>query len=162
MRGVNVSNSQICKIIEYGKPIPLQLNGKEIYYYKDHPDDDLYSFKEKDTWMSEYLVLNKTLEDVFHTEINNLPKGVYYDLKIENIVINETGRIVYYETNGLVAHRHTGQFGQRYGLVDIPDEINNRLKQKITSALNHIQYTPLIINNNATPLLSYHHFSVEK
>ncbi|MBS1773023.1 MAG: hypothetical protein JST82_09180 [Bacteroidetes bacterium] len=157
-----VITPEICKeeTVTIDKPRPVLLNGKEIYFYKDHPNDEITDIKSIELWTTEYKKFQDLLKVAIKAEMKLLPEG-FYECRINNMVVSEAGKIVYFETNGISRLKPGKSMHRNEGYLDIPLEIRNTADEKLTNAIGDMHYTPFIFHEKATPYLGSYTFSFE-
>jgi len=148
-RTVHIANKDVSSTVTVGDQRPVLLNGREIYYFKDHKENP-FGLEEMKLWKNEYAKLNEQIDKTLAEEKKQLPDG-YYEYRIEQMVVDEHGAIVYYQPKQLV----------RLALIDdkcVPAEIPAAsaqiVEEKINLILDAYRYTPFMHQGKATPYLS--------
>ncbi len=129
-------------LITLSAPHPIKLNGNKIYY-----SDELNSkvlFQSNDSLLGQFLIEQIT------TFLIKLNDG-HYDLNLNNIVIDEKGKLVYYEFNGIIENRNLNSHQDTIQL-----ELKNEIDNKIKYILNNTVVTPAKYQNTNVPSLFYY------
>lgn len=150
---VNPKTGKNDTVIAVRESYPLKLNGEKIYTMYDsnikmkyHESAELVSSKYAESIM-EYLLNNLT------KEVEKLDDGGYR-LGINNVLLDQKGKIVYYEYSGIVTASDT-----------IPDEklpkankaVSDEVGRKIGSLLNNYPArNPAHLNGTGVPFLLYY------
>lgn len=148
-RTVHIANKDVSSTVTVGDQRPLLLNGKEIYYFKDHKEDP-FGLEEMKLWKNEYAKLNEQIDKTLAEEKKQLPDG-YYEYRIEQMVVDEQGAIVYYQPKSLV---RLILKEDKIVPAEIPAASAQIVEEKIKSILNTYRYTPFMHQGKATPYLS--------
>lgn len=152
LRIARVNNVE--KKIMISSSVPMLLNGKKIYdYHNDTAQDSEQKYKAQ--FDSVYAGLNRItylLDSVTATTRRQLPDG-YYHLEVKNIIVDERGRLVYFETGDLKEHYPTANTHPQYTAIFIPtvpaEVIKGIVIKTLESAKGHI----LLKDGKATPNL---------
>jgi hypothetical protein len=150
---VNSKTGKNDTAIAVREPYPIKLNGEKIFTMYDS------NIKMKYHESAEF-VSSKYAESILEYLLNNLTKEVEklddggYRLGINNVVLDQKGKIVYYEYSGVVTASDT-----------IPDEklpkankaVSDEVGRKIGSLLNNYPArNPAHLNGTGVPFLLYY------
>lgn len=171
-----VTKEQMIKVA-IADSIPVSMNGKPIFYYAkgfatDVPAEKLLdapnSYLGSDQHLRNYLV--KNMQD----ELGKLDDGVYR-IKMKNIVVDEYGKIAYYEYSGIEkskpiapkpasAQETTKIPGDNFTLRANPDShygpeavnktIQTEVAKKISSLVEAVNFTPAMKDGATTISIS--------
>ena len=112
-------------------PIPLKMNGIRIYNM-DEVTQRPEPLPGKNT-------IELTIFKGVSTDLNKLPDGSYY-LYVSNLIIDNKGKLVFYEYDGLTSKRNK---------TKVPAEIKRSIDGKIDSVINNVPIVkPGKMNNN--------------
>lgn len=131
---------------------PLLLNGKYIYYYKD----DTTGFRPSDEFYDSATIAHNRIDDSLLSATvlarKQLPDGIY-KLDISNVVVNESGTIVYYEVGVLKKYVDGNNIVSQYSEADVPEIPASIIKNIVDQSLRDAKYVHLRINNKLTPYI---------
>jgi hypothetical protein len=156
-KAAHIANDNTTKVIAYGEEKPILLNGREIYYVKDE-NDTVDNFRNWQQWIDAHITAEKRLNDAIKKEKKQLPAGTYYYI-MKNMVINEQGKLVYYETDGIVRRKLTETTKQHPGRLTIPENLEQNVNDKLKAAANRLTYTTMIVGGKATAYYNRHTFT---
>lgn len=133
-------------------PRPLLLNGTYIYYYKDdtsgfRPSDEFY-----DSAALAWSKINNTLLHATALTCKQLPDGIY-KMDISNVVVDESGSIVYYEVGILKKYVDGNNIVSQYSEADVPEIPASIIRDIVEKTLRGTKYVPLTLNNKFTPYI---------
>ncbi|OJW97686.1 MAG: hypothetical protein BGO70_07865 [Bacteroidetes bacterium 43-93] len=148
-RAVHISNKQTSSTLKVGGQRPVMLNGKEIYFFEDHPDDR-FNMESSKVWTRDYTRLNDRMDEAIAEEKKQLPEG-YYEYRIEQMVVDEHGTIVYYKPQTLT--RKVLNADDKIVPAEVPGAISGIIEKKIQRVLDTYRYTPFMHQGKATPYL---------
>lgn len=154
---IHIANSNTTKTIAYGEEKPILLNGNSIYYVKDE-NDSINSARNWQQWIDAHIAAEKKLNDAVKKEKKQLPKGTYY-YTMKNMVINEKGELVYYETDGIVRRRYSETTRQKPGRLLIPEKLETDVNNKLKATADKLTYTTMIVGGEATAYYNYYTFT---
>jgi hypothetical protein len=128
---------------------PIKLNGEKIYTRmeynpKKEPVADMPKIKSKHKNLPAYL--HAGIQD----EVKKLDSGKYF-FWIENVVVDEKGKVVYYENNGVFQMRKD---------IDLQKQRKETIDKKIASLLDEATFEPAQLDGKPVPYLipSIHSF----
>ncbi len=154
---VHIANSNTTKTIAYGEEKPILLNGNAIYYVKSG-DDTIDNSRNWQQWIDAHIAAEKKLNDAVKKERKQLPKGTYY-YTMKNMVINEKGELVYYETDGIVRRRYSETTRHKPGRLLIPEKLEKNVNDKLKATTDKLTYTTMIAGGKATAYYNYYTFT---
>lgn len=132
------------------EPSPMKMNNKVIYSDYKTEDDKLTTTDNINTIgvlntnsLKRYLINN------LKEEFKMLPDGEY-EISMDNIVLGENGKVVYYDYGGVSPMMRTNTAKNIY----IPDNVLKAFDIKIAQLMDNIpSHTPADINGKAVPYL---------
>lgn len=158
------------KEVTVKKPVPLVLNGVDIYHpppSKDTTDDStMFSMinsvpvRTNGYVDSNYLKVSISaytavyaMVDSCIDEFDNMLKSGHYSITLNNVVVNEKGHIVYYETDGLKGHpgQNYMHLVKRDGFTEIPEPLTEQFALRLKIMLHDVQLGIFMHNNLPTP-----------
>jgi|GEM_PF-3582649 len=147
-------NRNTTKTVAYGEEKPILLNGATIYYVGDENDsvNNVHNWKD---WIDAHIAAEKKLNDAIKKEKKQLPKGSYY-YTMKNMVINENGDLVYYETDGIVRRKYSETTLQHPGRLMIPVALEQKVNDKLKTTADKLSYTTMIVGGKATAYYNYY------
>lgn len=154
---VHIANSNTTKTIAYGEEKPILLNGNAIYYVKSG-DDTIDNSRNWEQWIDAHIAAEKKLNDAVKKEKKQLPKGTYY-YSMKNMVINEKGELVYYETDGIVRRKYSETTRHKPGRLLIPEKLEKNVNDKLKATADKLTYTTMIVGGKATAYYNYYTFT---
>lgn len=154
---VHIANSNTTKTIAYSEEKPILLNGNAIYYVKSG-DDTIDNSRNWEQWIDAHIAAEKKLNDAVKKEKKQLPKGTYY-YSMKNMVINEKGELVYYETDGIVRRKYSETTRHKPGRLLIPEKLEKNVNDKLKATADKLTYTTMIVGGKATAYYNYYTFT---
>lgn len=130
------------------REIPILLNGDSIHYFTN--ENYYTNNKPNEVLSDEFVKLSKQIDAMIEDGVDSLPSCVY-SISVNNIVVNTSGKIVYYETNGIQGHATNNMIHLNPGYYNIPDDLRLVINTKITEALRSVKMSPLIRDNKRVP-----------
>lgn len=161
-RNITVGGKQKTFIAE--QPKPLLLNGQEIFYYTD-ADNDTAAFMMKDgvpvrhnradsmltdTYIQAWKQVSQTVDscmEMYEDHINDC----IYSFAIYNIVADTTGRVVYFETEGIKGRAAPDALHNMPGQYDIPEPLSKLINLRLNTLLYVTRLPVMNIGGKTTP-----------
>jgi hypothetical protein len=127
-----VTNQETIKFVKH-EPVPMKMNGIDIYGNQFHPDNiDMPAPYAKDGSVEDHILKG------ISKDLNKLTDGIYR-IDLGNVVVDATGRIVYYEYGGITSQGHNN---------NIPKDIEKTIAGHIDDLLNSVPVMkPAKLNN---------------
>lgn len=153
----HIANSNTTRTIAYGEEKPILLNGQTIYYVKGD-NDTVDNFRNWQEWIDAHLAAEEKMNEAIKAEKRQLPKGSYY-YEMKNMVIAADGKLVYYETDGIVRRKYSETTKQLPGHLPIPAGIEASINSKLQVATDNLAYTTMIVGGYATAYYNHYTFT---
>ncbi|OSZ82889.1 hypothetical protein CAP35_06405 [Chitinophagaceae bacterium IBVUCB1] len=155
---MHIANTNERKVVDYGTPQPVLLNGKEIYYVMDDKPDTVNNFRNSKMWIEDHIRIWQAFDKIIKIEKQKLPAGSY-EMVFKDLIINEQGNVVYYTTNGIVRRKQQERLHVKTARLTIPSKLEETINTKLKDAMSQQQYTPLLIANKPVAYYNYHTYS---
>jgi|GEM_PF-4269947 len=154
-RKINVANKGESWIAAIEKPRPALLNGKEIFYYKMNPDWGIivrHTEAFKKTY-EDYKKIDDEIDAALADIRAILPRG-NYKFEAKDLVVNEAGQIVYYDSKGITKYEYGANVFSAHITLDMNEAQAEQINNIIIAILEQSSVTPFKIDGAVTPYLS--------
>ena len=139
---------------------PHLLNNRIIYYFGD--DTSIHKTKHDaayyDSMNNTYNRVKNMLDNATAMVRKQLPDGDYI-VDIINMVVNEQGKIVYYEVGDVKKHIKTNHPLSQYSTQQTPEIQSSIIRQIVSTTIKDIQYVPYVRENAPTPYVTHFIYS---
>lgn len=139
-RTINIKGKKVEKVVD--KPRPLLLNGKEIYNHFWEENEAVYETEAHKKSMEEHTKYQMMIDELATEEKKQLKEGEYA-LHLTNMVVNEQGYIVYYETKGLEQYHKK----LRGTTITVNNKAAENINAIIQGQIHKMKFTPFVLNN---------------
>ncbi|MEZ5018075.1 MAG: hypothetical protein R2800_13535 [Flavipsychrobacter sp.] len=139
-RTINVKGKKLNKIVD--KPRPLLLNGKDIYNHFWEENEAVYETEAHKKSMEEHTKYQMMIDELAKDEKRNLKEGEYA-LHLTNMVVNEQGYIVYYETKGLERYHKK----LRGTTIAVNNKAAENINTIVQSQVHKMRFTTFVLDN---------------
>lgn len=162
-RSVNISNTNAKVVMPVGHTRPLLLNGVKIYRFEDDSTEyEWGGFDEEYKLMIErYNQYKAKLNEATQNVRKQLPDGDYI-VEMKNMVVDENGIVVYYETEGLKKYKPGPNPHARYFTLPTPEAQSEMIKDILARTIIGSKLTPYSPQGKAMPYLTSYNYYFEQ
>lgn len=162
-RRVNISNTNAKVVMPVGHTRPLLLNGIKIYRFED--DTTEYEWGGFDEQYKQMIEHHNQFKSMLHDATQNvrkqLPDGDYI-VEMKNMVVDENGIVVYYETEGLKKYKPGPNPHARFFTLPTPEAQSEMIKDILARTIIGSKLTHYSPKGKAIPYLTSYNYYFEQ